>query len=305
MVRKLYCIPAEAQRKPPRAARLAYNHRMRKRVPILLLIVLVLLACNLPFAGGRSDAAEVATRVAIAQKATQDQAATVLPTLASSPTQPELPILTPASSPSPEPSPTETAADFTSQLGAPTYSNAMNSGSAFGLDASGYDDGYTRIQMSDGAMVLSAYSPNGWRGWRLTDRGMSNFYMEGSFTTLDCAGKDQYGLVFRSPDYATGEGFYFGVTCDGRYSLLLYDGTQYQTLIALTSSDKINQGSNQTNRLGVLAEGSSISLFVNGVRIDGTTNSTYETATKVGVFIQALSTPGFTVNLDQLTMWAR
>jgi 3-keto-disaccharide hydrolase len=282
---------------------------MKKDRTVLAFIFVLLIACNFPFMGNSNTENEVATQVAAAKTSTAIQenvtATPPLPTIAPTSSSTHSEPASPSPSPSPEPSLTATPADFAAQLGAPTYSNPMNNGTAFGIDASGYDDGHTRIIMSDGAMVLSSYSTNGWRGWRLTDRGMSNFYMEGSFTTVTCSGKDQYGLVFRSPDYATGEGYYFGITCDGNYSLLLSDGNQYHKLIDSSFSDQIKPGSNQANRLGVLAEGPKISLFINGAKVNETSNSAYQTDTKVGVFILGLNTPGFTVKLDQFNMWSR
>jgi hypothetical protein len=280
---------------------------MTKRIPSLVLILLIILACNLPFGKKNFSPDKISTKVSLARTATSISS-TQIPTEIAPPKTPTPEVtseVSPSITNSPEPTLTSTPADFAAQLGAPIYSNSLDSGKAFGIDSTGYDDGYTRITLSDGAMVMSSYSANGWRSWRLSDRGMSNFYLEGTFTTRTCAGRDQYGLVFRSPDYATGEGFYFGVTCEGKYALLLSDGTHIQALIDWTPSDKIKVGSNQTNRLGVLVEGSGISLFINGEKVNETSNSTYLDATKVGVYFLALNTPGFTVELDQFNMWKR
>ncbi len=280
---------------------------MLKRFLPLVLILLVVLACNLPFGQKNYSSDQIATQVSLARTATK--LSSTFTTSETTPPETPTPGMTitvlPSLTHSPEPSLTTTPPDFAAQLGAPTYSNTMESGKAFGIDASGYDDGYTRITISNGAMVMSSYSANGWRSWRLTDRGMSNFYLEGTFTTRTCVGRDQYGLVFRSPDYATGEGFYFGVTCEGKYALFLSNGTQIQTLIDWTASDKVKAGSNQTNSLGVLAEGSEISIYLNGEKVNEASNSTYLNATKVGVYFLALNTPGFTVELDQFNMWQR
>jgi hypothetical protein len=280
---------------------------MKKRLFPLLMIFWLVIACNFPFSKSGYSPAQVNTQVAEARTATKNSSTEAIAPTVDVPTTTPAPTLTPPPTPTipPEPTLTSTPLDFSAQLGAPTYSNPMDSGKAFGIDASGYDDGYTRITMENGAMVMKSYSANGWRSWRLSDRGMTNFYMEGTFTTHTCAGRDQYGLIFRSPDYATGEGFYFGVSCEGKYALLLSDGTHMQTLIDWTTSDKIKSGSNQTNRLGVLAEGSNLTLYINGEKVDDTTNSTYLTATKVGVYFLALNTPGFTVELDQFNMWQR
>jgi hypothetical protein len=280
---------------------------MQKNKLLVLIVMLFLVSCNFPIFRNTISPDQVSTQVAISQTSTWESQAQILPTPLPSLTLPV--TLTETSEPfstlTPEPSITVTEIDFSSQLGSPSYSNPMNSGSAFGLDAAGYDDGFTRIVMSDGSMTLTSYPTTGWRGWRLTDKNLSNFYLEGTFITQTCAGRDQYGLVFRAPDYSNGEGFYFGVTCEGKYSLLLSDGNRYRTLIDWTSSEKIVSGSNQINRLGVLAEGSSIDLYINGEKVNHADDSNYSTETKIGAFILALNTPGFTVKLDQLNLWTR
>ena len=269
--------------------------------------MLFMVSCNFPIFRNTISPDQVSTQVAISQTATWESQVQISPPLLPSLTLPVAPSETmePLSTITPEPSITVAEIDFSSQLGSPSYSNPMNSGSAFGLDSAGYDDGFTRIVMSDGSMILTSYPTTGWRGWRLTDKNLSNFYLEGTFITQTCGGKDQYGLVFRAPDYSNGEGYYFGVTCDGQYSLIHSDGNRYRTLIDWTSSEKIVQGSNQTNRLGVLAEGPSIDLFINGEKVNHTEDSNYLTATKIGAFILALNTSGFTVMLDQLNLWTR
>jgi hypothetical protein len=286
---------------------ISYNTRMQKNKSLLLITMLVVVSCNFPIFRKTISPNQVSTQVAISQTATWESQAQIPSPSLPSPTLLVTPSKTmePLSTITPEPSITVTESDFSSQLGSPSYSNPMNSGSAFGLDAAGYDDGFIRIVMSDGSMVLTSYPTTGWRGWRLTDKNLSNFYMEGTFITQTCSGKDQYGLVFRSLDYSNGEGYYFGVTCDGKYSLVLSDGNRYRTLIDWTSSEKIVSGSNQTNRLGVLADGPSIDLFINGEKVNNTNDSAYLAATKIGAFILALNTAGFTVHLDQLNLWAR
>jgi hypothetical protein len=115
---------------------------------------------------------------------------------------------------------------------------------------------------------------------------------------------DQYGLVFRAPDNSSGMGYYFTVSCDGRFGLMRWNTDNTQPFILNWGIDSnINPGSNQTNRLGVYVKGSSIRLYMNGKQIAETTDSNYLTATNVGAFIAAVSTPGFTVEMNQIQMW--
>ena len=80
-----------------------------------------------------------------------------------------------------------------------------------------------------------------------------------------------YGLVFRAPD--ANAGYFFGVTCDGRYNLTsrdFEDGTDV-VLISLTQG-AINTGSGATNRLGVEADGNQIKLYANDTLLQEVTD---------------------------------
>lgn len=75
-----------------------------------------------------------------------------------------------------------------------------------------------------------------------------------------------YGISFRIGDSSTGNGRYvFFITTQGMYSLLKRVNGEWakKDLIPLTASPYIKQGSSK-NRLGVLADGPTISLFING-----------------------------------------
>jgi len=178
----------------------------------------------------------------------------------------------------------------------------MNDGKAFGLDASGYNDGYASFVVSNGAMVMTSLA-TAYKEWRLTDRSVSNYYLEGIFKTNSCSGSDQYGLAFRVPDYSSGYGYYLTITCDGKYSILKWDSSGTSTLINATTSDKLKAGSNQTNRIGVMVNGSDYTLYFNGEKIQEFNDSAFGSASKLGVFITGYNTANFTVDVDKLDLW--
>ena len=73
-------------------------------------------------------------------------------------------------------------------------------------------------------------------------------------------------------------------------------------MIPLKSASAINTGSNQTNRLGVLAQGGKISLYANGSLVDEINDTTY-TNGYFGAFVAANKTAGFRVDLEQIKLW--
>jgi len=151
-------------------------------------------------------------------------------------------------------------------------------------------------------MILTSLTGSGWKGWRLTDRSQPNFHLEGTFITQSCSGKDGYGLVIRAPDYTSGYGYYFGVTCDGQYSLMRWseDGEVY--LQSWKASPDIIGGSDQTNKLGVSADGTNLRLYANSKLIQEVNDPTFPAETIIGVFVAGLN-PNFIVELDQLDLW--
>ncbi len=202
------------------------------------------------------------------------------------------------------PTVTPTQGDPATVYGTAYWSNTLDSGSGFGLSGSGYDDGYTSITIQNGKMVLTSLSATGWKGWRLTDRGLANYYLEGTFIIPSCAGGDLYGLVFRSPDYSSGFGYYLGLTCDGKYSLQRWDSGGLATLISSTASPLIKSGSGQTNRLGILAKGAALEIFINGESAQAITDGSFLNATIIGVFIAGKDSINFSAQLDDIKMWS-
>lgn len=169
-----------------------------------------------------------------------------------------------------------------------------------------FDNGNTRVTQSNGSLVLTGLNSNGWMGYSLTySQKPKNFVMEAVFTTQSCSGSDIYGLIFRAPD--DNAGYFFGVTCDGRYSLR---GRNFSTgaeanAVELTSSTAIKSGANQTNTLRVTTEGSTIGLFINDTLVHEVVDESFTEAGYIGAFIAANETPGFTVNLEEISIWNR
>jgi hypothetical protein len=118
----------------------------------------------------------------------------------------------------------------------------------------------------------------------------------------DCSGSDIYGLVFRAESVSSG--YFFGVTCDGRYSLSardFEDGTNIP-LIQLTSNQAVQSGATSTNRLSVRAEGERIALYANGTLLGEVTDPSFEEG-YFGAFVAANQTAGFTVHMDEISLW--
>ncbi len=101
----------------------------------------------------------------------------------------------------------------------------------------------------------------------------SNFAFEAQMQILkgDCG-----GLIFRA-DANSGKLYFFEVCQDGTYSLSLYrsfSGATAKTLVSAFST-AIATGLNQTNVLAIVAQGSTLDLYVNNQKIDSVSDGTY------------------------------
>lgn len=281
---------------------------MKRSILLLLASIFLFTACNFPLAQPTVDQSAVATKVA--QVLTQTS---LPPTSGSQPTNVNsltpvpagttvTPLETATVTVTSTPTLTPTPSDPSQMYGSPYWQNGMDSGASFGLSTP-YNDGNSAFSISGGKLIMTSLTLSGWKGWRLTDRKIANYYMEDIFITQNCSGMDSYGIVFRAPDYSSGYGYYFGITCDGQYSLMRWSPSGESYLQSWKNSPEILSGSNQTNKIGVLVKGNDIKLYVNSKQIQEINDPTFPAQTIIGVFIAGFSTSNFTVDVDQITMW--
>lgn len=263
---------------------------------ILSIAALLLSGCNLPRPAPASSTPDaVATKVAtlLAGMPTADLVSTATPQT------PTATLPAASATPSPSAAPIQNQDDPRAALGDPDYRDTFSKANLWGLDDP-YDDGHTRVEIQGNQLVLTSLKAEGWMGWRTTFPEPGDAYIEGIFTNGPCSGGDQYGLVFRSTDETAG---FFGVTCDGRYSLTYFDGSQFTRVLAWQNTPAINTGPNQTNRLGAWLDGSNISLYANGILLTETTVDAIQSQGRYGAYISGINTPLFTVSLTEIAYW--
>src|SRR5579875_3906364 len=99
----------------------------------------------------------------------------------------------------------------------------------------------------------------------------SNFAYQVNMTVLK---GDGGGMLFHVENTNPHEYYEFDVAQDGTYGLYKADAGQFITMTS-GSNPAIHQGLNQTNVLGVVVQGSNITLYVNGTSVDSVTDSTF------------------------------
>jgi hypothetical protein len=113
----------------------------------------------------------------------------------------------------------------------------------------------------------------------------------------DCA-----GMVFRA-DTNAGKLYFFEVCQDGTYNFsryLDYSGNNVKDF-AGGSSAAIVTGLNQTNTIAVVAQGSTLTIYVNKQKITSVTDSTF-THGQIGVFADSINHPT-TVTFSNAKVW--
>lgn len=274
---------------------------MKKRLLIIPFILLFLASCNFPLFKSSTTNSEVATRVAQTLAATNSAVtpsvegnATVMYVIATET------ILT--ASPSSTPTVTSTPADPKLTLGTPVYADTFKNGSAFDLN-SPYSDDASEMYIQDGNLVMATTKTYSGIRWRLTYPTPKDFYVEGTFKTVQCKGDDFYGLVLRSPDYYDGHGYYFGVTCAGEYYFMKDVSGDDVPLVDWTSDSHILTGTGQENRLGVMAKGNHFSLYINGNLVKELDDDSINTAGHFGVFIASYEQWNMTIYVEEINQW--
>lgn len=166
-----------------------------------------------------------------------------------------------------------------------------------------YNDEHVNIEVRDGRMSMTALNADKYEAMMLSTQSIiADFYMQVTATSGECSGLDRYGLIFRAPGFTPIQGYLFGFSCDGMYSLRIFDGINFTAIIPWTQSDLILAGPQQTNQLGISASQQQLILYANGKPLleiqDDRFSSGY-----FGLFVSAYETPGFQVSFSDFAYW--
>lgn len=199
------------------------------------------------------------------------------------------------------PTATFVAGDPRARLGNPTWTDKMNGGENWPTGAD--PTGYTSIAFQNGFMELTSLKPVD--GWRLTIDKLANAYLELSVNSGACLPKDRYGVVVRVPSTTdANRGYLVGFTCDGQYAIRKWDGSSktMSNLIPWKANAAILAGANKTNRLGLMMQGSKLSLYANGTLLGEVLDASW-TSGYFGIFAGAHESSQYTLKVDEANYW--
>jgi len=183
-------------------------------------------------------------------------------------------------------------------LGDPTWRDTFASSAYWFM----VDTEDTYFEVKDGNLIMESISAGTFDEWGLSNRPeLEDFYLEITARTGDvCSGLDRYGVLIRAPDSSSG--VVYGFSCNGRYRIYKWDGETYTGLREWTASPHILSGPNQTNRLGIWAEGDTFKLYANGKFIAEVSDDEYKEG-RFGVFIGSSDSDHFKVYVEEAAYW--
>jgi hypothetical protein len=199
-----------------------------------------------------------------------------------------------------QPSPTATPeADPRVELGSPDWKATFSQDTEQTWGQ--FSDQQATVEMLPDKLVLTSQQSNSFDTWSMSYPVLDDFYLELVGTTGEaCSGKDRFGPIVRSAD--NNQGYLFQISCDGMFQLRNWDGQQFTDLVKWTPDEHIVTGPNQTHRVGFMAEGPQLSVYVNGFLLAEVQDESYSQG-KFGVSIAAAETPGYTVEITDAVYW--
>ena len=184
------------------------------------------------------------------------------------------------------------------QLGSPTWYDS------FWNDTNWYmvNDEHTVWQIRNGALYMTARKKVDIDRWGLSKLPpLTDFYFEIEASSgAKCGGFDSYGVIVRAQDFDSG--YVFGITCNGSYRLYQWDHGFFKNIQPYKPSPHINMGTYQTNRLGVMAIGDKLRLYVNGYFLDEYKADWFKWG-QFGLMIGPNQTENLTIKVSEAAYW--
>jgi hypothetical protein len=212
--------------------------------------------------------------------------------------RPSTPPVTDAPEAPEGPPPTPIPGDPEQELGSPDGRDDFSTENNWTL----FDGDCFKSEIVDQQYVMTAKGRPRYSCWEVSWPSVQDYYLQTNlFMPETCALDDRFGLFIRTPDLK--QGYLVGLTCEGKLAMTHWDGEETNVLVDFETSSQINTGPNATNRLGVIANGSSYHLYVNGHLIAETEDDSYVDEMRFGYFVRAATEESFTVKFDDLAIW--
>ncbi len=143
--------------------------------------------------------------------------------------------------------------------------------------------------------------------WYFTWRELSDFYLQSTFNSGNCTGKDAYGLIVRGPEHLAGTSFGYVVafSCDGSVWVFRLDSASPYTakdLLTWTPSTYITAGAGKQNTIGIKAIGNTLTIYANGHQVAEIVDNKYISG-RYGLFVNTALTSNYTYQVVRMSYW--
>jgi len=204
----------------------------------------------------------------------------------------------PTEQPPEGPTPTPIPGDPEQELGNPDGRDDFSNENNWTL----FDNQCFKSEIVDQQYVMTAKGEPGFSCWEVSWPSVQDYYLQTNLMMPEsCNVDDRFGLFIRTPDLK--QGYLVGLTCDGRLAMTRWDGQETHALVDFVTSPQINTGPGATNRLGIIANGNSYALYVNGHLLAEAGDASYVDEMRFGYFVRAATEDGFTVKFDDMAIW--
>jgi hypothetical protein len=170
-----------------------------------------------------------------------------------------------------------------------------------------YDtEGTAAYSIGDGQLNGIDYDPaDNFIYWSFNNAQSGNVYSEITTTNGDCIEKDAVGFVIRVQGDKSPSGYALEVACDGTWRLRRYRGAKAtEELVDWTSSEAINAGPFESNRLGIWGYQGKFYLFINDVMVGEHFDADYPyTYGFFAVYVRGYRTYDLTATFDNFALW--
>jgi len=314
---------------------------MRILTVLIIIVLLILSACNLQAPGGEPPtviAPGTQTQEVIPVEPTEVLPSSPLPTntetlappTSTPPTEEPPTLVSPTETSSPatqafepvesqptntSPAPTANSAlppgfDPVVSYGEPTYENPMTIPVYWEWEQAETDilpnNQNIRLQFKDGNLYVTGKRKN-FSTWWFSGHFLQDAYIEMTYGTEDCTGADAYGMIVRGSPHNAGisYGYVVAFTCEGGFFMFRLDDADPWEIQELEEADMvnaINTGSYEENVVGVRTEGDQLTIYANGVRVATVEDDHFEKG-RVGVFVRSSTNNPYTYRVKNFAYW--
>jgi hypothetical protein len=164
-----------------------------------------------------------------------------------------------------------------------------------------------RLQFKDGDLYVTGKKLN-FSTWWFSGHYLGDAYIEMTYDTENCSGKDAYGMIFRGPPHGAGisYGYVVSFTCNGEFTVFRLDDPSpwdVEELVEVQKNSAINTGSNVENVIGVRTEGDQFTIFANGTQIAEFEDDHFLKG-RVGVFVRSARPDRYTYRVKNFAIWS-